>query len=400
MTTSETVTGRGGAGPLRAAVSGSTTTRSTTTGWAALGADTMLSREPLMNLRDRWEYEDGLMLNGVWAVHRLTGDPRYRDYVRRNIDHFVREDGSILGYDREDYNLDHLNNGKAVLDLLEETGDPRYRLAADRLFDQIKRQPRLRAGTFWHKRIYPDQVWLDGLYMGSVFYARYCVLTGHDDLLDDVVLQFTSAYELTLEGPSGLCRHACDESRRMPWADPQTGRSPHVWLRALGWFVMAMADVLEHLPRAHPGHATIRRQLEDVLTALLRVRDPRTGLWFQIPDQGERPLNYLESSGSLMVLAAIATSLRRGYLAGPDWEQALDRGWAHATDEFLSVDAQGWVNVHRMCHVGGLGGVPYRDGSYSYYMSEPIVTNDHKGVGPFLLLAAEMQRREDERTAP
>lgn len=363
------------------------------TRWAVLGADTLLAREPLMNPRDRWEYEDGLVLDGVRAVHRLTGDPRYSAYIRRNLDHFVREDGSILGYSRAEYNLDHVNNGKAVLDLLEETGDRRYRLAADRLFQQLLRQPRLRAGAFWHKQIYPDQVWLDGLYMGSVFYARYCVLAGRADLLDDVVLQFTTAYELTVEEPSGLCRHACDESRRMGWADPETGRSPHVWLRALGWFVMAMTDVLEHLPAEHPGRERIRVQLTDVLAALLRVRDPRTGLWFQIPDQGDRPLNYLESSGSFMVLAAIAKALRLGHLAGDDWEQALEAGWAHATEQFLSVDAQGWVNVHRMCHVAGLGGQPYRDGSYAYYMSEPIVTNDHKGVGPFLLLAAEMDRR-------
>ena len=363
------------------------------TRWAVRGADTVLAREPLMNPRDRWEYEDGLMLNGVWAVHGLTGDPRYRDYVRRNIDHFVREDGSILGYARDEYNLDHVNNGKAVLDLLEATGDHRYRLAADRLFDQLQRQPRLRAGTFWHKLVYPDQVWLDGLYMGSVFYARYCVLAGRDDLLDDVVQQFTTAYELTLEGPSGLCRHAYDESRRMAWADPGTGRSPHVWLRALGWFVMAMTDVLEHLPAGHAGAARIRQQLRDVLAALLRVRDPRTGLWYQIPDQGERPLNYLESSGSFMVLAAIAKALRLGYLAGDAWEQALESGWSHATEQFLSIDARGWVNVHRMCHVAGLGGEPFRDGTYAYYMSEPVVTNDHKGVGPFLLLAAEMETR-------
>ncbi|RMI09675.1 glycosyl hydrolase family 88 [Cellulomonas triticagri] len=353
----------------------------------------MLAREPLMNPRDRWEYEDGLMLNGVHAVHRLTGDPRYLAYVRRNIDHFVAEDGTIRGYSREEYNLDHLNNGKAVLDLLAETGDPRYRLAADRLFAQVERQPRLRAGTFWHKQIYPDQVWLDGLYMGSVFYARYCVLTGRTDLLDDVVRQFTTAYDLTLEGPSGLCRHACDESRRMSWADPETGRSPHVWLRALGWFVMAMTDVLEHLPAAHPGRERIATQLVDVLTALRAVRDPGTGLWFQIPDQAGRPLNYLESSGSFMVLAAVAKSLRCGYLAGDDWEQALEQGWEHATREFLSIDGRGWVNVHRMCHVAGLGGEPFRDGSYAYYMSEPVVTNDHKGVGPFLLLAAEMEHR-------
>lgn len=363
------------------------------TDWARLGAQTMLEREPLMNTRDRWEYEDGLMLNGIYAIHRLTGEPRYLEYVRHNIDHFVQADGTIRAYQRTEYNLDHINNGKAVLDLYEETGEEKYRLAADRLFDQLQHQPRLEAGTFWHKQIYPDQVWLDGLYMGSVFYARYCALFGRADLFDDVVLQFTTAYDLTFDETTGLCRHACDESRRMFWADPQTGHSPHVWLRALGWFVMAMVDVQEHLPADHPGRARIQRNLVSLMEAIQRVADPATNLWFQIPDQGSRPMNYLESSGSMMVLTAIAKSLRLGYLSGQSWHEALEKGWAHAIEEFLTITAQGWVNVHRMCHVAGLGGADRRDGSYSYYMSEPIVTNDHKGVGPFLLLAAEMQRR-------
>lgn len=365
----------------------------TSTDWAVLGADTMLEREPLMNLKGKWEYEDGLMLTGMREIYAVTGDERYLAYVRSNIDHFLREEGAILGYDREEYNLDHVNNGKVLLDLWEATGDERYRRAADLLFDQLLDQPRLAAGAFWHKRIYPHQLWLDGLYMGSVFYARYCVLFGREDLLDDVVRQFLLAYELTYDAESDLCRHAYDETRSMYWADPETGRSPHVWLRALGWFLMAMVDVLDHLPQEHPGRTAIHANLVRLLTALDRHADPATGLWYQVVDQGTRPMNYLESSGSLMVLAAIAKSLRLGHLTGPRWDAALDRGWASAIEQFLSITEEGWVNVNKMCHVAGLGGATRRDGSYAYYMSEPIVANDHKGVGPFLLLAAEMERR-------
>ncbi|MFC8733508.1 glycoside hydrolase family 105 protein [Luteimicrobium sp. NPDC057192] len=362
------------------------------TDWATLGAETMLAREPVMNPHDKWEYEDGLMLGGVLAVHDLTGDPRYLEYVRRNLDHFVRPDGSIHAYRPDELNLDHVNNGKVVLDLFDRTGEERYRKAADLLFDQLRHQPRLAAGTFWHKKIYPHQTWLDGLYMGSVFYARYCATFGREDLFDDVALQFTTAYDLTLDPESGLCRHATDESRAMPWADPRTGWSPHVWLRALGWFVMAMTDVLEHLPETLPQRATILANLRSLLDAVREVADPRTGLWYQIPDQGGRPLNYLEASGSLMVLAAVAKGLRLGYL-DDDWSDHLDHAWASAVGEFLSLTDEGWVNVNKICQVAGLGGAAMRDGSYAYYMSEPIVANDHKGVGPFLLLAAEMRRR-------
>lgn len=363
------------------------------TPWAVLGADTMLEREPRMNLRDRWEYEDGLMLTGMEEVYAVTGDERYLAYVKDNIDYFVSADGQILGYDRAHFNLDHVNNGKVILDLWQATGQERYRLAADRLFDQLRHQPRISAGVFWHKQVYPEQVWLDGLYMGSVFYARYCLLFNRLDLLPDVVAQFTLAYDLTYDPDSGLCRHAYDDSRQMPWADPDTGLSPHVWLRALGWFLMAMVDVLEHLPADLAGRDQVHTNLCTLLTRLQDYADAETNLWFQIPDQGGRPMNYLESSGSLMTLNAIAKALRLGLIEGPQWEAALTKGWANAIPQFLSITQEGWVNVNKMCHVAGLGGATMRDGSYAYYMSEPIVTNDHKGVGPFLLLAAEMARR-------
>lgn len=364
-----------------------------TTDWAVLGADTLLGREPLISPTRKWRYEDGLVLDGIHEIARVTGDPRYDAYVRDNVDAAVLPDGTIHGYTRDEWNLDHVNNGKSVLNVWEATGDERYRTAAATLLDQLLNQPRLDNGSFWHKQIYPRQMWLDGLYMGSVFYARCAQVFDRPDLFDDVVLQFTAAYDASLDPASGLCRHAFDETRSMYWADRDTGLSPHVWLRALGWFAMAMVDTLDHLPVDHPGRDRVHANLVSLLEAVQRHADPATNLWYQIPDQPGRPLNYLESSGSLMILTSIAKSLRTGLLTGARWEQALETGWANATSSFLSVTAEGWVNVHRMCEVAGLGGATRRDGTYAYYMSEPIVTNDHKGVGPFLLLAAEMRRR-------
>lgn len=365
-----------------------------TTDWATKGAETMLSREPNMNPKHRWQYEDGLMLNGIYAIYQHTGEKRYLQYIKSNLDLFVDGQGHIANYPYEEFNLDNINSGKALLDLYQETQDPRYKLAADKLYDQLLHQPKTKGGSFWHKNKYPYQVWLDGIYMASVFYARYQHMFGITDHLDDVVHQFLEAYKVTVDPKTGLCYHAYDETRHMAWAD-QDGHSPHFWLRSLGWYVMATVDVLEYLPETQPGRDKMVTILHDLLDALQKVADPETNLWYQIPDEAGRPLNYLESSGSFMILNAIAKGLRKGYLKEDQWGAILNKGWANGITQFLSVSTEGWVNVNRICHVGSLTMWEHKDGSYAYYMTEPIVANDHKGVGPFLMLANEMQLRKE-----
>ncbi|MCH4170291.1 MAG: glycoside hydrolase family 88 protein [Lactobacillus sp.] len=365
------------------------------TDWPNLAAQTMVSREPNMNLKGKWEYEDGLMLNGVYAIYEATGKKQYLQYIQDNLDRFINDQGQIKGYHREEFNLDHINNGKAVLDLYEETHLEKYKIAADTLYDQLLHQPKTDSGIFWHKQIYPYQVWLDGLYMGSVFYARYQKLFGIQDNLDDVVKQFLGAYDVTYDAKTGLCFHAYDEKRQQFWANKDTGHSPHFWTRSIGWFVMAMVDVLEYLPEDLTGRAEILANLKALLNALRKVADPQTSLWYQITDEGGRPMNYLESSGSLMILNAIAKALRKGYLTETDWGTFLDTAYPNALAQFISIDRHQYVNVNKIAHVGGLGGPDQRDGSFAYYMSEPIVTNDHKGVGPFLMLCNEMKQRLD-----
>jgi unsaturated rhamnogalacturonyl hydrolase len=362
------------------------------TDWSTKAANTMINREPEMNLKGKWEYEDGLMLNGMYAIYKDTHNTAYLDYIKHNIDEFIA-DGKIKSYHRDEWSLDFINNGKAVLDLYDETHDEKYKQIADILYDQLLQQPRTDTNVFWHKQIYPNQIWLDGLYMGSVFYARYQKTFNITDHLEDVVHQFLGSYEATLDAKTGLCYHATDISRKAFWCDPQTGHSPHFWTRSIGWYVMAMVDVLEYLPTDIKGRDQVLDNLHNLLSALRQVADPQTNLWYQVTDEGDRPMNYLESSGSLMILNAIAKGLRMGYLDETDWGDFLATGYENALQQFISIDRHDYVNVNKIAHVGGLGGANKRDGSFAYYMSEPIVTNDHKGVGPFLLLTNEMKKR-------
>lgn len=363
------------------------------TNWDEKAAQTMLKREPVMNPNHKWEYEDGLMLNGMYEIYKETGNKDYLQYIQDNIDLFVDGQGNIANYNYDEFNLDHVNNGKVLLDLYHETNDQRYKVAADKLYDQLLHQPKTKGGTFWHKNMYPYQVWLDGLYMGSVFYGRYQNVFGITENIEDTVHQFLSAYDVTVDQKTGLCYHAYDETKQMYWANPENGHSPHFWLRSIGWFIMSMVDVQEYISDDIEGKKQINNNLNNLLDAIQKVADPVTNLWYQIPDEGDRPMNYLESSGSLMILNAIAKALRKGYISSEKWTSILNKGWKNAIEQFISLTDKGYVNVNKIAHVGGLGGDTHRDGSFAYYISEPIVVNDHKGVGPFLLLAAEMKLR-------
>lgn len=363
------------------------------TNWDEKAAQTMLKREPVMNPNHKWEYEDGLMLNGMYEIYKETGNKDYLQYIQDNIDLFVDGQGNIANYNYDEFNLDHVNNGKVLLDLYHETNDQRYKVAADKLYDQLLHQPKTKGGTFWHKNMYPYQVWLDGLYMGSVFYGRYQNVFGITENIEDTVNQFLSAYDVTVDQKTGLCYHAYDKTKQMYWANPENGHSPHFWLRSIGWFIMSMVDVQEYISDDIEGKKQINNNLNNLLDAIQKVADPVTNLWYQIPDEGDRPMNYLESSGSLMILNAIAKALRKGYISSEKWTSILNKGWKNAIEQFISLTDKGYVNVNKIAHVGGLGGDTHRDGSFAYYISEPIVVNDHKGVGPFLLLAAEMKLR-------
>ncbi|OHD22502.1 MAG: hypothetical protein A2Y38_23085 [Spirochaetes bacterium GWB1_59_5] len=342
--------------------------------------------------KGRWHYEDGLMLKAFEAACRHWGDRRFSDAIHTWGEAAIRPDGSIVSYRREEYNLDQINPGKALFFLFDESGDPRYRVALKSLREQLARQPRTDAGGFWHKNMYPHQMWLDGLYMQGPFYAEYAARFGPAEDFADIVKQYELAESNTRDGITGLLHHAWDESRTQAWADSRTGRSPHFWSRAMGWYGMALVDLLDFLPESHRGRAGIINTLTRYADALRVVQDRASDMWFQVLDQGIREGNYLETSGSAMFVYTFAKAVRRGYLPTEPYLTISKAGFRSISERMISTDSDGFPSLAGICSVAGLGGNPYRDGSFQYYVSEPQAADDYKGLGPYILAGIELDR--------
>ena len=357
--------------------------------WSVRMAESVMRRHPVVH--EEWDYTAGLILLALDRVADRTGDARYREYVRRNMDRVVNPDGTIRTYELDEFNLDQINQGRLLFALHERTRDMRYRRAADLLREQLRRQPRTREGGFWHKQIYPHQMWLDGLYMAGPFYAQFARTYGDSVAFDDVAKQFLLVARQTRDAKTGLLYHGWDESRTQIWADKETGQSPNFWGRAMGWYLMALVDVLDYLPEQHRDRESIVQVLRDAADAAARVQDPVTGLWYQVLDQASRSGNYLEASASSMFVYAFAKGARRGLLDSRYREMA-ERGFNGLVTHLVTADSSGRVSLNGICQVAGLGGKQQRDGSFRYYVSEPVVANDHKGVGPFILAAVEIER--------
>jgi unsaturated rhamnogalacturonyl hydrolase len=361
------------------------------TTWSQRTAEAVMKRQPIVS--DHWDYRWGVVLKGIEAVWRATGDARYFDYVKRNVDHFVGANGEIGTYRMADHNIDHLNPGKLLFALQAGSGDQRYRRAADVLREQLRTQPRTESGGFWHKRMYPDQMWLDGIYMGCPFYAEHASGAGEAAAFDDIVHQITLIFEHTREPKTGLLYHGWDESRTQAWADPRTGCSRSFWSRAIGWYAMALADVLDILPEERQ-RATVAAIFRETMAGVARAQD-ESGLWYQVLDQGGRAGNYLESSASCMFAYAFAKGARQGHLPA-DRRQLAARAYEAILDRFARTLPGGEVTFEGTCRGAGLGpapvGKPYRDGSFEYYVAQPVVTNDDHGVGAFLLASVELER--------
>jgi rhamnogalacturonyl hydrolase YesR len=341
-----------------------------------------------------WTYTTGLLMQAIDDVGAAAGDATLQDYASDVIASFVDEHGDIRTYDKEDHNIDMINSGLMLFRLLERRGEARFQTAADLLASQLDSHPRTSEGAFWHKQIYPHQLWLDGLYMGMPFLAAVGQRRSDETALAHAVNEFKVARSRLRDPATGLYFHAWDEARAQDWANPQTGLSSQIWGRGLGWYAMALVDTLDYLP-AH--RADLRSPLLEIISELapaLVKHQTETGVWYQIIDRPEAVGNYREASASAMFVYFLAKAINKGYL--PDWYRpAALRGYEGMLDEFVTVDADGEVNLRNSCEVAGLG---YgRDGSYRYYMSEPVVTNDPKGNGPMMLAGlqiAELLRRQ------
>jgi unsaturated rhamnogalacturonyl hydrolase len=346
-----------------------------------------------------WDYEQGLVLKALEKVWRRTGNGAYFEYIRKDIDRYVQKDGSIRTYRYDDFNLDNIPTGRALLMLAQQTqpDKDKYRKAADLLWKQLENQPKTKEGGYWHKQRYPFQMWLDGLFMAEPFSAEYSLIFNHPQHFDDIAKQFALIEKYAVDPKTGLIYHGYDESRTQQWADKTTGRSPHFWSRAIGWYAMALVDVLDYFPQNHAQRPQLVQYLQRLAPALVKYQDAPSGVWYQMTSQGARKGNYLEASASCMFVYALAKGVRMGYLDKKFLTNA-QKGYAGILKEFVTQEPNGTISLEKTVSVGGLGGTPYRDGSYEYYLSEPIKKNDLKGVGPFIFASVEMEIAAENQT--
>ena len=341
---------------------------------------------------NKWNYIDGCMITGILELYEITGEARFLDFADRFLSGFVEEDGHIRTYDPEEYSLDNVNPAKNLFSLYDLTGKEKYRKATERVRSQLSTMPRTPEGNFWHKLIYPNQVWLDGIYMALPFYMEYEKRFDAQKDCPDICQQIANVETRMRDPETGLYYHGYDASRKMYWADPDTGCSPNFWLRAEGWFILGLVDVLEimkDLPmQAESVH--LQHMLLDLAKALSKYQDP-SGLWYQLIALPELERNYLETSGTALISAALLKAVRLGFL--PESFRAVgEKAFYGIVDHRLTKNADGTPCVTGICLVAGLGGEQHRDGSVAYYLSEPVVQNDAKGVGPLLLAYTEMLR--------
>lgn len=342
--------------------------------------------------RSNWNYEQGLMLKALERVFYRTGEGKYFEYIRKDADHFVNADGTIRTYDFSSFNLDNIPSGRPLLMLYQQTqpDKEKYKKAADLLWKQLAEQPKIKEGGYWHKKRYPEQMWLDGLFMAEPFSAEYSLLFNHPEHFDDIAKQFELIEKYAVDEKTGLIYHAYDDAKEQKWADKKTGRSPHFWGRAIGWYAMALVEVLDYFPKDHPKRPELIRYLQRLAPVLAKYQDKNSGVWYQIMDQGTRQGNYLEASASCMFVYALAKGSRLGYLPA-NYTAVAKKGYEGILKTFVEKEKDGTLSLNKTVSVGGLGGNPYRDGSYEYYLSEPIRKNDLKGVGPFIMASVEME---------
>lgn len=340
--------------------------------------------------KPKWEYTPTLMARAFLELYNATGDTVYLAHVQRFTDMFIGEDGAILTYKRSLYNMDRIQGGNYLIMLYALDPQPRYRTAIETLRDQLRDQPRTSEGGFWHKQMYDHQMWLDGLFTGTTFYARYAAWQPDPDAWADVARQFLIIDAHTRK-PNGLNCHGWDESRRMGWSDPDTGCSPETWGRAEGWYVMALCDVLELMPTDRPERVELTAILQRVMSTLLTYQDSATRLWYQVPDRPGEEGNYLEATCSAMYCYAMAKGARLGLLT-PDYRTRAEEVLAALSTHKLQHNGDGTLSLIDCCAVAGLGGNPYRDGTYDYYIHERIRPDDPKGIAPLILACLELAR--------
>ncbi len=343
------------------------------------------------NYKDKWNYEDGCILIACRDLYDVTGDPKYFDFIERYLSQFITDDGNILLYEKEKYNIDNILSGRVLYFMYDKTGEEKYRKAIEVLMDQLRSHPRCVTGNFFHKKIYPDQIWLDGLYMAQPFYMEYETRYDGKEKYNDIIDQFKNVEKYLGNSEKCLNYHACDITKKAFWADSETGCSKNFWLRSMGWYMMALIDVMDLMSEEiFEQYAYLRDIFREHVTGILKYQDEETGLFYQVIDRPDVSGNYLETSGSSMICYAILKGCRKGVLLSEKYLPVGKKIMEGLINEKLKTE-DGKVVLTGICQVAGLGpeNNPVRDGSVEYYLSEKIVNDDSKGVGPFLMAYSE-----------
>lgn len=343
---------------------------------------------------NKWNYIDACMIQAILSLYELTGKEKYLTFADDFMSGFVKEDGSIRTYEVEEYNIDNVNPAKNLFKLYDYTGKEKYRKAMDTVYRQIKEMPRTESGNFWHKKIYPNQVWLDGLYMAQPFYMEYEKRYNKMRFCGDSFRQFQNVEKSMKDEVTGLYYHGYDESRQMYWADKISGCSKNFWLRALGWFTLALVDTALAIDESqYFEYRYLQRMLKDLIDSILKYQD-ESGMFYQVIDKAKAEGNYLETSGTALISYAILKAVRCGLL--PKRYYAFgEKAFYGIAEKYLQINQKGEISLGGICLVAGLGGKERRDGSLAYYLSEPVVENEAKGVAPFLLAFTEVLRGEE-----
>jgi unsaturated rhamnogalacturonyl hydrolase len=363
--------------------------------WSERTALSILSKYPKAwqldgNDKPKWDYKMGLVLSGFEKLYVQTKDKKYVNYIKEYADEMIDSDGNLKKYDEKEYNIDYLNPGKLLFNLYDITKDSRYQKVIGQLRNQLQNQPRTPSGGFWHKQIYPNQMWIDGLYMGEPFYTQFTVKYEKGKNLDDIARQFELVQNHIVDKKTGLVYQAWDENKEIAWADKQTGTSPTIWGRGIGWYMLALVETLDYFPKSHPKRKVLVDYLNQISKSVDQYKSP-SGLWYQIADKPELYGNYEEPSASAMIIYAFAKGADKGYLSS-SYKAAAKKSFDSFVKQFVKVDKKGEVNILNVSSNVGLGGKPFRDGTNDYYLTAKTKENGAVGFGAFLLAAIELNK--------
>lgn len=364
--------------------------------WSVLMAKSEMKRfpEPWMiekAKKPRWGYTHGLVVKSMVEETRLTGDSSYYNYAKIYADTLIDNNGNIKTMNYLSFNIDNINAGKVLFDFYRNSGDEKYKIALDTLVKQMSEQPRTSEGGFWHKKKYDNQMWLDGIYMASPFLAQYGMEFNNHSLCNEAAKQIMLIAKHTFDAKTGLFYHGWDESRHQNWADKTTGCSRNFWSRSIGWYAAGIVDVLDFIPVNTEGRDSLLTLVKTLADGIVKFQDANTGVWWQVTDQGDRKGNYLESSASSLFVYFLAKSINNGYLSA-DYKKVTLKAFNGIIKKFIKKEDDGTYTITNCCAVAGLGGKGNRDGSFAYYIGEPIINNDPKSVGSFILAAIEIEK--------